>query len=69
MTEIVNEIVKVTIIKTKGTDKIHLYTHLDSPFQHLGEEYLILYCEAPYDKGEEFVKNTFNINPKVISDR
>jgi hypothetical protein len=61
------KILKATVILSRVADQVLIETDLPSPF---GNKYpLSLRFETTYDKGAEYVRNNFGIEPEVIDTR
>jgi len=58
---------EVTVIVPTGTDEVFLRTNLPSPFSpSVDPNPVSLQFKTPHNKGEEYVKRVFGINPKII---
>ena len=58
---------KATIIlSSTETDKVYLHTNLPSPCPNLSKQNLTLLFNVEKDKGVEYVKKHFNIEPEVV---
>lgn len=65
-------ITKILVLLTDSVDKIFIYTDMPCPFDSVaipGQQPLVLIAEATYDKGVEYVRKNFSIEPEVLNSR
>lgn len=63
---------KATVLLTDTSDKVFLYTDLPCPYVVVfmrSQEPLTLQFDCTYDKGIEYVRNNFKIEPEVVKVR
>jgi hypothetical protein len=60
------KIEKATVVLNVGADHCMLHTNLPSPFPKVTEQNLILEFSTEYDKGVEYVRKVFGIEPEII---
>lgn len=66
------EIRKIVVMLTDATDKVFIYTDIPCPFVPAAipsQPPLTMGFDATYDKGIEYVKTNFGIEPEVINVR
>lgn len=63
------KITRATVLLNVGADCCILWTDLPSSMPKVTEQNLSLRFDAEYDKGAEYIRNTFGIEPEVISAR
>jgi hypothetical protein len=66
------KILKAMVILSTAADKIMLETDMPCPYVvefMPGQQPLSLSFDATYDKGVEYVRNNFGIEPEVINTR
>ncbi len=64
------EIVNIEILLTDSTDKVFVYTDMSSPFPNWLLDYeLKMSFECARNYGVQYVRENFNIEPKVTNIR
>lgn len=59
---------KALVLLTDGPDKVFLYSNMPCPYVAAAlpcQEPLVLEFSATYNKGEEYVKENFGLEPEV----
>jgi hypothetical protein len=64
------KITKITVLLTEGTDKVSVYTTLPSPFPPaVSDQPLCMDFAVQCNKGVQYVRNNFGMEPEVIDSR
>lgn len=61
--------IQVTIILSDATDKVIVKTTLPSPIPLMTKQTLSLTFDVEYDKGAEYVRTIFGVEPRIIDTR
>jgi len=63
------DVLGATVILSEGSDKVIIRTGFPSTMKGVTKQPLSFYFDVEYDKGIEYVKEIFKIEPTIVNNR